>query len=346
MFKKTALYTLIGSISMLSLSSTAQACTRVLWDTQNQGTFVARTMDWSESTQPTLVNFPSGNKYKTHLSKDHQVTSKYAVTGITAYGILMDGVNANGLGGNVLYDANMTLADSDPNNPVQEGAITYLRHLLSQYKNVNEAVKAIQRNAPVSEEIGGIPARIALHISLQDSTGDSAIIEWRDGKPNVWHGKKYTVLTNQPDYDTHLDNAKRLKPTWGTKTTQTGMTKLGTGGNANPEDRFIHSTYFSGHLTPPTSVLNGILKLDSTLFKIPHDAPNKEVNGVMTGYATEYTVIRHLQSGETVMRYQWGDTFHQIQYNTKTIQAANKAINFNVAQPNLAGNVTAQIIAS
>ncbi|SMY32041.1 linear amide C-N hydrolase [Photobacterium andalusiense] len=335
---------LISALSLGSISSVANACTRVLWQTQDQGTFVARTMDWSESTQPTLVNYPKNSEYSTHLSKLNNINAKYAVTGITAYGILLDGINSQGLSGNVLYDGGMDLGTADPQQKV--GAITYLRHLLSQYKNVNQLVAAIKDSAPIEELINGIPVRIALHISFQDPSGDSAIIEWRDGKPQIWHGKQYTVLTNQPGYDQHLANVKRSQRGWGEQAQQWSQTNLGTGGNTNPEDRFIHTTYFSKHLQQPTSVINGILKLDSTMFRIPHDAPNRPINGKMAGYATEYSVNTHLQSGQTFIRYQWGDTYTQFNYDVKAIQQSQKLIDFNIVNNDLAGDITQKIIIS
>ncbi|SKC32063.1 Penicillin acylase precursor [Photobacterium piscicola] len=335
---------LITALSLGSMSSVANACTRVLWQTQDQGTFVARTMDWSESTQPTLVNFPQGSEYSTHLSQLNNVNAKYAVTGITAYGIVMDGINSQGLSGNVLYDAEMDLGKSDPQQ--KAGAITYLRHLLSQYKDVNELVAAIKDTPPIEELIKGIPVRIALHISVQDPTGDSAIIEWRDGKPQIWHGKQYTVMTNQPGYAQHLANIQRSARGWGEQDAQWSQTNLGTGGNTNPEDRFVHATYFSKHLKQPTSIINGILKLDSTVFRIPHDAPNRPVNGKMAGYATEYTINTHLQSGQTFIRYQWGNIYAQFNYDVKAIQQSQKLIKFNIVNNELAGDITQNIIAS
>lgn len=335
---------LITALSLGSMSSVANACTRVLWQTQDQGTFVARTMDWSESTQPTLVNFPQGSEYSTHLSQLNNVNAKYAVTGITAYGIVMDGINSQGLSGNVLYDAEMDLGKSNPQQ--KAGAITYLRHLLSQYKDVNELVAAIKDTPPIEELIKGIPVRIALHISVQDPTGDSAIIEWRDGKPQIWHGRQYTVMTNQPGYAQHLANIQRSARGWGEQDAQWSQTNLGTGGNTNPEDRFVHATYFSKHLKQPTSIINGILKLDSTVFRIPHDAPNRPVNGKMAGYATEYTINTHLQSGQTFIRYQWGNIYAQFNYDVKAIQQSQKLIKFNIVNNELAGDITQNIIAS
>ncbi|MGZ8747197.1 MAG: linear amide C-N hydrolase [Mycobacterium sp.] len=35
-------------------------CTRVLWNTDGRFVMAGRTMDWPESTQPTIVAFPRG----------------------------------------------------------------------------------------------------------------------------------------------------------------------------------------------------------------------------------------------------------------------------------------------
>lgn len=48
--------------------------------------------------------------------------------------------------------------------------------MLSQYKSVNEVVAAINEEAPSIEFVEGVPIRIALHISFQDTTGDSALL--------------------------------------------------------------------------------------------------------------------------------------------------------------------------
>ncbi|PMG52529.1 linear amide C-N hydrolase [Vibrio splendidus] len=343
MNKKILSTAIIATFSM-GVVTAAEACTRLLWDTQDQGTFVSRTVDWSEPTNVHLVNIPKNSAYLTHLNNSNQVTSKYDVTGLTTYRQITDGMNSEGLSGNVLYDRNMDTDDSTQADDL--GTLTYLKHVLSQFSTVEEAVKFVEKSQPAIEFVPGIPVRIALHISLQDTSGDSAIIEFRAEGPRVWHGAEYTVMTNQPDYDQHLANVERSKRGWGPKEAQYSQTNLGTGGNANPEDRFVHSSYYMEHLTEPSSVINGMVKLDSLTYKIPHDAPIAPIDGVMSGYATEYAVNYHLQSGETLLRYQWGDDFTQLQYNMRDIQESGKAISFQLIQPGLIGDVTETIIKS
>ena len=341
---KKILSTAIIATFSIGVVTAAEACTRLLWDTKSNGTFVSRTLDWSEQTNPHLMNVPKDSAYLTHFENSHQLVSKYDVTGVTTYGVITDGMNSAGLSGNMLYDRGM---ETEPTSDVNDiGSLNYLKHLLAQFSSVEEAVKFVEANPAKTEFVEGVPIRIALHISLQDTTGDSAIIEFREEGPRIWHGEQYTVMTNQPDYDQHLANVERSKRGWGELEGQYSQTNLGTGGNANPEDRFIHSSYYMGHLTEPSSVINGMVKLDAATYKIPHDAPNVPIDGVMAGYATEYALNYHLQSGETLMRYQWGDDYTQLQYNIKSIQESGKHIEFQLIQPGLIGEITEHIINS
>lgn len=47
-------------------------------------------------------------------------------------------------------------------------------------------------------------AAAALHLSISDSTGDSAIFEYIDGKLVIHHGKQYAVMTNSPIYEKQI----------------------------------------------------------------------------------------------------------------------------------------------
>ncbi|WP_413112926.1 linear amide C-N hydrolase [Thaumasiovibrio sp. DFM-14] len=342
--KHSLLKTVVCGVLAAGFTANAAACSRVLWNTEETGTFVSRTMDWLEPTHLAVHNVPQGTEYKGHVNHNVVYTSKYDVTGTSTYGVLSNGVNSAGLGANVLFDNRMVLSDASDDSNV--GVIQYLTHLLSQFATVEEAVEFIAANPAVKENLPGVDMALELHFSLQDIGGDSAVIEFRDGESLIWHGAEYNVMTNQPDFELHLANLERAQSSWGPKEEQALYTNLHTGGNINPEDRFIHASYYASHLKEPSSVMNGIMKLDGVPMKVPHDAPNRRVNGVMTGYATEYSITEHLQSGETMIRYQWGDNPTQLHYNAKEIQASGKNITFNLTTPGLIGEITEQIIAS
>lgn len=332
----------VCGVFAVGIATTAEACTRVMWDTETSGTFVSRTMDWLEPTHLAIHNLPKGNAYKGHINSDKTFISKYDVTGASTYGVLSNGVNSAGLSGNALFDNRMDVEPAIDEKNI--GVIQYLTHILSQYANVEEAVTFIKSNPGVAENLPGVDMDLNVHFSLQDISGDSAIIEFRDGQSRIWHGSEYNVMTNQPDFDNHLFNVKRAIRGWGPQETQDLQTNLMTGGNINPEDRFIHASYYASHLKEPSSVMNGIMKLDGIPFKVPHDAPNRLVNDVMTGFATEYSITEHLQSGMTMVRYQWGDHPAQFTYNVKDIQAAGELIKFSIDPAELMGDITEQII--
>lgn len=82
-----------------------------------------------------------------------------------------------------------------------------------------------------------------VHISLSDSTGDSAILEYINGKLVIHHGKEFKVMTNSPTYDEQL----ALDAYW----KQIGGTVMLPGTN-RAADRFVRASYYINAL-PKTS---------------------------------------------------------------------------------------------
>jgi len=71
---------------------------------------------------------------------------------------------------------------------------------------VAEAVEGL-RDEPfvlVSDNVPGQERLTTLHLSLSDSTGDSAIFEYIDGKLVIHHSRDYQVMTNSPTFDQQL----------------------------------------------------------------------------------------------------------------------------------------------
>ncbi len=52
---------------------------------------------------------------------------------------------------------------------------------------------------------------------MNDSTGDWAILECINGEVQVYHSRKYKVMTNQPTYDKQLENLKQYRGFGGDK---------------------------------------------------------------------------------------------------------------------------------
>ncbi|AMZ77784.1 MULTISPECIES: linear amide C-N hydrolase [Enterobacter] len=263
------------------------ACTRILWNSGKTGVLVGRTMDWPESTHPVLMVLPRGLNHTGDVpgaphSVVHPVqwTSNYAslVTGIYGVGSV-DGFNEKGLGAHLLYlNATEYPDQKSPGKEIQPGL--WAQYVLDQAATVNEALHLLGQVHPVMITVRGFKA--ALHLVLEDANGDSAVVEYLNGRMTVHHNSKWTVVTNDPDYSTQL----RLLG-------QHDLTHAGSDlplpGNVTSIDRFTRAAYFSQLLkTPETSDL-AIAKLLSVMrnVSVPYDAP---YHGSGT-YATEYRTI-------------------------------------------------------
>jgi penicillin V acylase-like amidase (Ntn superfamily) len=182
----------------------ADACTRVLYETGTGTYIVGRSMDWNDlKMQTDFWVFPRGMKRDGGVGPGSITwTSKYGSVILSVYDLATsDGINEKGMAGNLLY-----LAESDFGDAAARGKPTlsvgaWLQYLLDNYGTVAETVAAMQAdpftvvtaNAP-----NGRPASV--HIALSDPTGDSAILEYVDGKLQIHHGPEYKVMTNSPPY--------------------------------------------------------------------------------------------------------------------------------------------------
>jgi len=138
---------LMFAILMMCMSQTAEACSRILYETGTGTYIVGRGMDWNDPTAATsLWAFPKGMKRDGGIgSSPIQWTSKYGSVIASFYdAATVDGMNEPGLVGNVLY-----LAESDYGDPAKTGKPTisigaWLQYFLDNYATVKEAVEAMQ----------------------------------------------------------------------------------------------------------------------------------------------------------------------------------------------------------
>jgi choloylglycine hydrolase len=185
-----------------------QACTRVLYQTATGKFIVGRNMDWSDLTMASdFWIFPRG------MSKDGGVgsgsigwTSKYGSLIISIYeAATVDGINEKGLVGNVLYLAESDYGDSTTRNQSLLSVGAWLQYILDNYQTVEEVVNAMAED-PLTIVTTKLPNGVAAsgHLALADPSGDSAILEYLEGKLKIHHGKHTTIMTNSPPFDQQL----------------------------------------------------------------------------------------------------------------------------------------------
>ncbi|MDR3491339.1 MAG: linear amide C-N hydrolase [Gammaproteobacteria bacterium] len=235
-----SIFLFIFSIAITSLISLpAFACTRVVYLGSDGVVITGRTLDWMQDMKSNLWVFPRGMK-RDGAAGPKSITwvSKYGSVIVSGYDVgTADGMNENGLVANALY-----LVESNYGKPAGKKPLLsiggWAQYVLDNFANVNEAVAALAKEpfdviAPVLPN--GSPAQ--LHLSISDSTGDSAIFEYINGKLMIHHGKQYQVMTNSPDYDSQLALDSYWKAIG-------GLTFLP--GTNRASDRFARAAFFVG----------------------------------------------------------------------------------------------------
>lgn len=196
----------LGAALVLAIAPIALACTRVLYVGDGGQVITGRSMDWSEDMRSNLWVFPAGIERSGNAGpRSPRWRSKYGSVVVSGYDIgSVDGMNERGLVANALY-----LAETDygaPNSGRPPLSISlWAQYVLDNFATVAQAVSALDHEpfqiiAPPLPD--GKP--ISIHLSLSDAQGDSAILEYIDGKLLVMHDKAYKVMTNSPIYPEQL----------------------------------------------------------------------------------------------------------------------------------------------
>ncbi|CAG34934.1 linear amide C-N hydrolase [Desulfotalea psychrophila] len=232
--------TRIGLLLLLAIFMTSpinsDACTRSLYKAGDGRFLTSRSMDWQTDLHSNLWVFPRGMKKDGGIdSKSIKWTSKYGSLTASAFrASTADGMNEKGLVINLLYLAE---ADYGKSNKPTLSAGAWGQYVLDNYATVAEAVAGL-RKAPFQIIAPLLPGDIAagIHLSISDSQGDSAIVEYIGGKLIIHHSKKYLVMTNSPSFDQQLS----LNAYW---QELGGLTMLP--GTNRASDRFARASYYT-----------------------------------------------------------------------------------------------------
>ncbi|MBL5950317.1 linear amide C-N hydrolase [Enterobacter asburiae] len=244
------------------LSLEILACSRVLWSGNNGLVITGRTMDWPYPFDTHMFIFPRNTLYKggsgfaTWRGKYGTVSLAGATTPGKGIDAVFDGVNEHGLVANLLY-----LGETEFPKPGRKkiSFAAWVQYVLSNFKNVDEAIVFFSENkisiVPFKFGPGGV-AKASVHLSLSDSSGDSAVIEYIDGKATIHHGKNYTVMTNSPEYDKQLT----LNSYW---EKQDGNLYLP--GSHQSEDRFVRASFYLKNLPKEMSENSSVASIFSII---------------------------------------------------------------------------------
>ncbi len=82
----------------------------------------------------------------------------------------------------------------------------WAQYVLDNFATVQEAVDTLEREpfTMITANVPGEDRLATLHLAMSDATGDSAIVEYIEGKQVIHHDRKYQVMTNSPAFDKQL----------------------------------------------------------------------------------------------------------------------------------------------
>ncbi len=226
------------ALSLFASPLIAEACTRVVYQGANNDVITARSMDWKVDVATNLWVFPKGMERNGEAGENSiKWTSKYGSVIASGYDIATtDGMNEEGLSASVLWLVESDYPEFNKDKPGLTIA-AWAQYVLDNYATVEEAVTAL-KDEPftiVTDKVPGESRLATLHLSISDASGDSAIIEYIDGKQVIHHSREYQVMTNSPTFDQQL----ALNSYW----QQIGGTVMLPGTN-RAADRFARASFY------------------------------------------------------------------------------------------------------
>lgn len=324
--------TFAGSLAVL-------ACTRILWNDNRLAVVSGRTMDWPESTEPVLTVLPRGLQRNGGLVAGRPVvtenaaqwTSKYGSLATTVYGIgTADGLNEKGLAGHMLYLRKTDFGPRDASKPGIHAGL-WLQYLLDNAADVKECLNLMDKVQIVMVEAHGREATV--HLALEDAGGDSAILEFVDGKLVVHHGSQYQVMTNDPTYDQQL--ALLAQQDFSHPSSEMPLP-----GNVNATDRFQRAAYYRALLPKPQSereAIAGILAIARNV-SVPFGAPYRDF-GI---YNTEYRTAINLTNRRYFFELTTSPNVIWVDLSKFPLAAGSPAMALNPDSLELSGDVSAK----
>lgn len=262
--------TLLGS---LIAGSVADACTRFVYFGKNDLVITARNQDWKEDIHSKFWKFPRGMERSGGAGANPvEWTSIYGSMIISGYDLgTAEGTNEKGLAVHLLW-----LADAEYGDRQDAPTISFAvwpQYVLDNFATTAEAVAALEeiqfQVIPIDLPTGHTPT---VHISITDTSGDSAIVEYIDGEQVIHHSRDYQVMTNEPSFDKQLVIQEYL---------QSSASYDSLPGSSLPEDRFTRASYYLKSIAPTDDVQEALATARSILetvvvprgFSLP-DRPN------------------------------------------------------------------------
>lgn len=215
-------------------------------------------MDYRRDLATNLWKLPRGVERSDGVRGALSWSAAYGSVVATAFDMMtVDGLNEAGLSGHILWLAESEYGDLDESRPALSQAV-WLQYFLDNFVSVADAVEwmettdvqVVQLADPASDDVP------AIHLALDDASGDSAIIEYVDGRLEIHHSRDHRVMTNSPTYDEQLALLAQIEGFGGERPLP---------GTTLASDRFARASYYVARLAKPSSQVEAIAAMFSVM---------------------------------------------------------------------------------
>lgn len=213
-------------------------CSRLVYLGSGGRVLTGRSMDWVRDIGSNIWVLPRGLERNSEADLPYvNWTAEYGSVVTTAYDVCTtDGLNEAGLMANLLWLPESAYPDWDGDTPALPLSM-WAQYVLDNFATVADAVEALRDEdlIVVTQQVPDEDRFAALHLSVSDPSGDSAIMEFIDGTLVVHHDRDYQVMTNSPTFDKQLAQAEYWEQIDGTHVLP---------GTNRPADRFVRARFY------------------------------------------------------------------------------------------------------
>ena len=216
---KTITTALVCASLIISSLSTSSACTAMMMKDANGNAYEARGMEWPGALPDTMNYFPTGFTIQSITPEGKQgmtFKTKYGFVGVSLkhmvpnakQPLVADGANDQGLSLSLLYFPGSSVPAVDSDDSKVLAVTDFGAWALGNFQNVSQVKQALANKEvsiwlPPLAFLGNL--KTPVHFALWDKTGAGIVVEFSDGKVNVYDNQ-VGVLTNGPEFPWHLKN--------------------------------------------------------------------------------------------------------------------------------------------
>ena len=321
--------------ALVFTSSTTYSCTTVFANNKGSNKVVARTVDLFVSDMPMLITYPRGTQHNGEAGENSlSWKSKYGNLVVTAFHThtASDGINEKGLAAHLLYLSGTEYPTIDKTKSQISNGM-WAQYVLDNYATVDEALKGIKDLQIVATNINN--KTWPLHLTLEDRSGDSAIIEFIHGKIKIYHGSQYQIMTNEPAYNIQLSNLKRYQGFGG---------KLPLPGDPDPLSRFVRVAAYLKTLPNANNELDAIANVLSVIrtAMTPFGAVDTSGNKTEDAWATRWVSVTDVTNNIYYFNSTSAPNIIWIDLNKINFKEGTPILSIDPTNIHLEGDITTQ----